>query len=505
MKIIIRILIPTLFIFTLAGYGWTKELYVNGGTGSDATTYANNDSDNPWATIGRAAWGSTDRNSPSSSEAAQAGDTVNVAPGTYTVSGLSNWETTSKFEVVYNPVNEGSSGNPITFKAEYPASTNESNLTILQTEPGDATDSTGQPVIGSYGKDYIVWDGFYIDEDDCDAHSDTGPVVIWGSGGHGDYVTIKNCKIIASSITTWFNHNNIRMEYVDYTTIENNYLYIDGSAGSDNNACVMIYHGTGHIIRNNECTGSSIASGVFIKGYLPSITDVVVSKNLIYGLNKGIKLLGVVGADVYQNVVRDCTNGVHFHIYNEGGDPHPHPLSCNVVNNTIDNCSSRSVYIQGPSNYDSYDADHVIQNNIVTDSGNYVYSDGTAAYLSVVADWVIDYNMYYTFVDFTNVDATFANWQSSTSQDSNGASTDPRYIDSSSNDFRLCVDDSGSCPGASTAIDFGIDILDLDNDSSTTDPITIGAYITNNEIIGIDNEESVVSLRGIIGIGVILQ
>ena len=64
-------------------------LYVNGATGNDSTTYSNNDSANPWATIGRAAWGSTDRSDPNSEEAAAAGDTVLVAAGTYNASAAS--------------------------------------------------------------------------------------------------------------------------------------------------------------------------------------------------------------------------------------------------------------------------------------------------------------------------------------------------------------------------------------------------------------------------------
>ena len=53
-----------------------KTLYVAQTTGNDSVTYAENSSARPWATLGRAAWGSTNRSSPNASQAAQAGDTV---------------------------------------------------------------------------------------------------------------------------------------------------------------------------------------------------------------------------------------------------------------------------------------------------------------------------------------------------------------------------------------------------------------------------------------------
>lgn len=45
-----------------------KDLYVDGSSGSDSTTYANNNANNPWRTIGKAAWGSTNRNGPNSGD-----------------------------------------------------------------------------------------------------------------------------------------------------------------------------------------------------------------------------------------------------------------------------------------------------------------------------------------------------------------------------------------------------------------------------------------------------
>src|SRR5262245_57259652 len=89
-----------------------KDLYVNGTTGNDSTSYAANSAASPWRTIGRAAWGSTSRTAPVTAEAARAGDTVNVAAGTYVTTG-----TGERYGIAYNPVNSGTSTSPIVFAA----------------------------------------------------------------------------------------------------------------------------------------------------------------------------------------------------------------------------------------------------------------------------------------------------------------------------------------------------------------------------------------------------
>ena len=64
-----------------------KLLYVDTATGNDATPYAQNDATHPWATIARAAWGSTTYLAPNPSQAAQGGDTVLIPEGLYGENG----------------------------------------------------------------------------------------------------------------------------------------------------------------------------------------------------------------------------------------------------------------------------------------------------------------------------------------------------------------------------------------------------------------------------------
>ena len=137
----------------------------------------------PWATIGQAA------------QTMVAGDTVYVKSGIYYQINGSN----RRYSPLLNPANSGSSGNPITF-AVYPGD----SVTITY-DPG--TTDKG-PLIGAYLRNYIVWDGFIIQEVAANHKGDTGPVVIW----RADYVTIQNCDIRGVEISVKDNHNGIRLE-----------------------------------------------------------------------------------------------------------------------------------------------------------------------------------------------------------------------------------------------------------------------------------------------------
>ncbi len=116
-----------------------QTLYVNSSTGNDAVSKASNSASTPWRSIGRAAWGSTNRSSPNAGEAANAGDTVLIAGGTYTTSVAVN----DRWGIVYNPANSGQVDRYITF-----------------TCVGDCVlgaPNANAPVIGSDGKNYIKW------------------------------------------------------------------------------------------------------------------------------------------------------------------------------------------------------------------------------------------------------------------------------------------------------------------------------------------------------------
>lgn len=89
-----------------------KTLCVDATAGSDAVTYAANDGATAcWRTLGRAMWGTTNREARNGAEAAKAGDLVLVrgdhsAPGT----GRRN-------DVAFLSENSGTPGNPIVYRA----------------------------------------------------------------------------------------------------------------------------------------------------------------------------------------------------------------------------------------------------------------------------------------------------------------------------------------------------------------------------------------------------
>jgi hypothetical protein len=77
-----------------------KTLYVDGATGDDSVTWAQNGPSNPWRTLTRATWGSTNPNARVAAQAAQAGDTVIIAAGTYSAPGTNTRDTPAFFQKI---------------------------------------------------------------------------------------------------------------------------------------------------------------------------------------------------------------------------------------------------------------------------------------------------------------------------------------------------------------------------------------------------------------------
>ncbi|MES9974411.1 MAG: hypothetical protein ABW094_09135, partial [Candidatus Thiodiazotropha sp.] len=85
------------------------------------------------------------------------GNKIQVAPGIYI--GVNNNET---WPPAWQFANSGSSGNPIIIFTEYPAVHNATNRSELRS--GSTTIGAGCPAFGTDGQDYIIWDGFYVNE-----------------------------------------------------------------------------------------------------------------------------------------------------------------------------------------------------------------------------------------------------------------------------------------------------------------------------------------------------
>ena len=99
-----------------------------------------------------------------------------------------------------------------------------------------------------------------------------------------------------------------------------------------------------------------------------------------------------------------------------------------------------------------------------------------------------EHNLYYGFSTFARINYntySFAAWKSTFNRDSANPETlnaNPLFVNASGVDFRL--------EDGSPARNRGVDILDLNHNGSTTDSITLGAYIVGDEVIGPTNHSS---------------
>ena len=430
-----------------------KNLYVNTATGNDSATYASNTISNPWKTIGRAAWGSTVRSSPNSGQAAQAGDTVFVAAGTYNEGAASG----DRFGVTLNPANSGTSdSNRIIFQAQGD---------VILRHTGSESAGTGGPIIGASSRNYITWDGFHIVEQYAQYRGDTGVITVSSSTG----VTIKNNLIDGMTVTYQDNHNGIRLESTIGARIQNNTIHGIFGTGAYNNhnaAGIMTYDTSYATIENNEIYATQC--GIWPKGdhsgdSYPQEYNTIRYNYIHNVLSEGIGIGDSTGDSIYQNIIANSRMGVAWSV---GG-----AVNSAFYNNTIYNMSESPIM-----NGVDTSSGIVIKNNIIS------YPASTNNY---GANWEIgttpiafDYNNYYNnasgWAFNSTVKSTLSSWRTATGGDAHAILTNPQFVNAANGDFHL---QAGS--PALTASDVGG---------------PVGAYITGMEVIGISNSSQSPSL-----------
>jgi len=440
------------FLFAACAGAQAKDLFVNGTTGNDSTSYAANNESNPWRTIGRAAWGSTSRTATNSAEAARAGDVVRVAAGTYTTTG-----TGERYGIAYQAVNNGTSTAPITFAAQ--------GLVTLTYSSGAG------PMIGTYNSDYITWRGFTINEAQALTVSDTGPVVMGDC--QGAVVEDNNITGLGNN-GRQDNYVGVRIDGCTDVTVRNNRIRNFLGFGR-NSAGIMTYYSGRLLFERNEI--SNTGSGIYLKGNILNTDWITIRFNLIYGIETGgidIHRTPTTAAGpmlIYQNVIRDSSTGVKIHAFDGGTTD---PTNAKIVNNTLVN-NARGLHIL----YEMRpNANHIFWNNVVSGGAHAVYMEAPAAGLQE-SRIDIEHNVYNasTMAEVSTVSYTLPSWKSTFSMDMAspaGVSGNPMFMDSS--DLRLQAN--------SPARTVGVDVLDLDRDGSTTDVIPAGAYITGAEVVG---------------------
>jgi hypothetical protein len=469
-------LIGWVFLLLAAAPVEAKELYVNGTTGNDATTYAANGPNNPWRSIGRAAWGSPDRMTPKASEAAKAGDVVIVSAGKYTTTGRNG-----RFDVAYNPVNNGEAGSPIVFRAE-------GTVELVY--------STGSgPVIGAQGRHHITWQGpFTINEALAPSRPDTGPVVFSGS----THTVLDGCRIIGDPANfPGDNHAGVyTFESADAVIRNCRISGIKGNHHATNAAGVIVYRSGRLTIENNEFSDSG--GGVNLKapdyGSEPEFLDwFIVRKNIIHHVAVGIQVhnTGPLTANnpvkIYQNIIHSGVDkwgpatansaiGIMWRAFNS--DPQIDARFGWAVNNVIVNVA-RCMFMNGNP---IANAGHRAWNNICSNTNEWGAIFGAAQSALTPANFSFEHNVYHSTGGgmMTNEDAfSLSQWKSTFRQDSAAPASitnDPRFVNPAAGDYRLRPD--------SPAKALGVDVLDLNGNGSTTDIIPAGAYVTGAEVIG---------------------
>lgn len=431
--------------------GNSRILFVDGATGNDSRSYAENSASTPWATIGRAAWGSTNRNSPNPAEAAQPGDTVVVLAGTYVANQMGN----ERYLPAWNPTNSGTPGNPIVFQAD--------GEVVLQSAPGAGRG----PVIGAFQRSYITWDGFFVDEPNIETTADTGPVVIWDS----DNVILQNLEIRGKTADWIDNHNAIRLEFATNSILRGNRIYGIRRVGGINRnaAAIMTYDSNNILIEANEIFDSYDA--IYIKN---QNNNFVVRHNLIYDIEgPGLRLAQIgcsatAGALIYGNVFRNNEDGVSFSPIESDGHHEPYctaPYVNNVrlVNNTlVDN--DRGITIIDVNS--RLNGDILIENNIISRSITGINIEDS----SIGSAFNIQNNLYFDYGEYGQL--SYNSISMSRMQDTYGVDVgsfvaNPMFANEAADDFRL--------QDGSPAIDAGLDVLDLNGNNITAEPINFGA------------------------------
>lgn len=358
-------------LLLIAAPASAKNLCVNPTTGNDSNTYsANNAGANTdgtgtscWATVARAAWGSTVQGSPNSGQAAQAGDVVYVAAGVYTAPG-----TGVRFLGAFNPANSGDSGSPIRFQC---ATAGACELRLSSSEG---------PVMGCRSRDYVIWDGFYVDGTISSSTSDTG---------HVDFFAATGCQLLNSTIrgrlnrTENDNYNAVRIEDSTGIVIAGNELYdiaVNGVYGG-NQAGVMTYDADDALIEHNDI--HDVGVGIYFKGTHDESgytqADNIARLNRIYDVRVGgIEAGSMQSGLIYQNTV-SCTSssawGIRIQSWPTGTHVPASPRNVDIYNNGINNCGDGFPY-DSNDHSSSHWVNLRIWNNIVLNGAYGVHSMG---------------------------------------------------------------------------------------------------------------------------------
>jgi parallel beta-helix repeat protein len=202
-----------------------------------------------------------------------AGDIVLFMDGTYDVPTSPTYR-----DLVWNPSNSGTPGNPITFKAL------NRHQAVLKGR-GSTSDSGiyCQPMIGAVGRNYITWDGFYLY-----ARNNADTVFIFANARFDSSTGSSIVNSIFQAGTHSYggatNNAGVFLQGANYLTIENNLFFGYREANNnENNAAIIGYPSSYVTIKNNEMHGNT--GGINLKD---AISYVTVENNFIHDNFRGV-------------------------------------------------------------------------------------------------------------------------------------------------------------------------------------------------------------------------
>jgi hypothetical protein len=238
-------------------------------------------------------------------------------------------------DLVWNPSNSGTSGNPITFKA-----LNRHQAILRGTGSTSDSGRYAQPMIGAIGRNYITYDGFYLY-----ARNNTDTAYIFTTAR---FDSATGCSIINSTFQAGThnyggatNNAGVFFQGANYLTIENNTFFGFREASNNPNNGAIIGYPTNYVtIKNNtiyDCTGA-----IFLKD-------------------------AVSYATVESNFINNCFWGVYAYNSNDRSS-----TNLTIHNNVIANCG-RSAIVTSNSAPVHY---QVISNNTIYRSSSLTYDYG---------------------------------------------------------------------------------------------------------------------------------
>lgn len=374
----------------------------------------------PWKTPNKAA------------QTIKAGDTVLIKSGEYNV-GVGTW-----YSPALNPANSGTAQNPIIFKA-YPGHRVKLVATIK--------------VVGSYQRNYIIWDGFILESTSYNTAAEGGVAIQEAIG-----IVIQNCEIIGHTIDINDNHQGIWIQDSNNITIKNN--KIRGVKGGNGSFAIKSYNSNDVLIENNEiydCLG----------GIQPKHNheNWIIRYNLIRDCTYGYD--GAAATDYSYNRNIKIYQNIFSNISGDAIVPHVNFQNSKIYNNIFYNIAGFGIgWMLGTSSLEAFNNIFFKLSGIMDVCGEW-YQNYTITY------W--NYNAYYVTPRFDG-SRTFSQWQSQTGRDLNSFVSNPLFVNPPSNFF---------LQASSPALNAGIDRQDYNNNGNTTERINMGAYITGKECIGL--------------------